>query len=129
MTAPEGHRRLLAVDAAINLALGVILLLAPVGSLPLFGVPTPPTFLFTTVLGGVLVGIGIALLVSVRGRHGLGLVGAIVINLCGSLALAGWLLSSNVTLAPLGTATLWAIAIVVLAVAMLEGAARPWRDG
>jgi hypothetical protein len=129
MAGSSARGRLLVVDAAINLALGALLLLAPMGSLPLLGVPTPSTFLFTSVLGGVLVGIGGALLVSARGLAGLGLAGAIVINACWALALVGWLVLANDLLEPRGTLTLWAIAILVLAVAVLESAVRPWRDG
>lgn len=127
MSGPGGHRRLLAVDAAINLVLGVLLLLAPAGSLTLVGVPTPATFLFTATLGGVLTGIGIALLASARGMPGLGLVGAIAINACGALALVGWLATTEVALGPRGVATLWVIAVVVLGVALLELLSRPWR--
>ena len=57
----------------------------------------------------------------------LGLVGAIAINACGALALAGWLVTASVELSARGAATLWGIAIVVLALALLELAARPWR--
>lgn len=129
MAEPTAHGRLLVVDAAINLVLGALLLLAPMGSLPLLGVPTPSTFLFTSVLGGVLVGIGGALLVSARGLEGLGLAGAIVINVCGAVALLGWLVLADDALEPRATVTLWAIAILVLAVAALEMSARPWRSG
>jgi len=129
MAEPTAHGRLLVVDAAINLVLGALLLLAPMGSLPLLGVPTPSTFLFTSVLGGVLVGIGGALLVSARGLEGLGLAGAIVINVCGAVALVGWLVLADDALEPRATVTLWAIAILVLAVAALEMSARPWRSG
>ena len=127
MAEPRLHHRILVADAAINLALGALLLLAPLGSLSLVDVPTPSTFLFTAVLGGVLVGIGMALLASVCGLSGLGLVGAIAINACGALALVGWLVTAGVELSARGAATLWGIAIVVLALALLELAARPWR--
>ena len=127
MAEPRMHRRLLVADAAVNLGLGALLLLAPLGSLSLVGVPTPSNFLFTATLGGVLVGIGLALLASARGLSGLGLVGAIAINACGALALLGWLVTASVELSTRGAATLWGIAIVVLVLALLELAARPWR--
>jgi hypothetical protein len=129
MAAPTTHRRLLISDAVINLVLGALLLLAPLGTLSLVGVPTPSTFLFTATLGGVLMGIGVALVASARGMPGLGLVGAIAINACGAIALVGWLVTTDVELAPRGAATLWGIAAVVLAVALVELASRPWRRG
>lgn len=128
MATTSSRGRLLLVDAAVNLALGVVLLLAPLGSLRSIGVPSPSTYLFTSILGGVLVGIGGALLASARGLDGLGLVGAIVINVCGAVALIGWLVSSDSALVPLATVTLWVIAALVLLIAGLEVASKPWRD-
>ena len=126
MAPPTTRHRLLIADAAVNLALGALLLLAPLGTLSLVGVPTPSNFLFTASLGGVLVGIGLALLASARGLSGLGLVGAIAINACGALALVGWLVTTDVELASRGAAVLWGIAALVLVVALLELAS--WRS-
>ena len=78
------HRLLLALDAAVNLLLGAILLLFPAGLIALLGLPATDTHFYTSILGGVLFGIGLALLLELRGGsariRGLGLGGAIAIN-------------------------------------------------
>ena len=83
---------LLTVDGAINLALGATLVVFPRGLVRWLGVPDVESAFYPSVLGGVLVGIGVALLVE-RSRDGartvgLGLAGAVVVNLCGGLVLA-----------------------------------------
>jgi tRNA-Thr(GGU) m(6)t(6)A37 methyltransferase TsaA len=119
-----GRRTLLAVDGVVNLLLGAALLLAPAGSLSWLGLPSPLPSLYAVVLGGVLVGIGLALLLEVRrqrsGFRGLGLGGAIVINLCGAGALLGWLVLARPELSPTGAIVLWTVAVVVLGLAIVE---------
>jgi hypothetical protein len=115
---------LLIIDGLVNLVLGAVLLAAPLGSLPLLGLPDPGTRFYATILGAVLFGIGLALLLEARrGTHphpGLGLAGAVVINLCGGLVLAGWLVSGRLDVPARGATLLWALAIVVLAIGLLE---------
>ena len=99
-------RGLLAVDACINLILGALLLLStPFSSqlTDLLGVPEIKNPFYPSLLGAVLVGIGIALVREcARARRdapaGLGLAGAIAINLSGGLALGGWLILSRLAL-------------------------------
>jgi len=72
------HHTLLILDGIINLILGILLLLAPFGTASFLGVPEPVSYLYTCVLGGVLIGIGIALILEARGEskdiRGLGVV-------------------------------------------------------
>ncbi len=93
---------LLAVDAIINLLLGLLLLLLPAGLLKALGLPPTDTYFYTSILGGVIFGIGIALLLEWlrggKGVRGLGLAGAIAINLCGGGVLLYWLLFSDLNL-------------------------------
>jgi hypothetical protein len=83
--------RVLIVDAAINLILGALLITFPPKVLQLLGVPVAKHLFYPNILGGVLTGIGIALLMKYfRGAGatvGLGLGGAIAINLCGGTCL------------------------------------------
>jgi hypothetical protein len=100
------RRLLLAVDAAINLALGALLVLAwPYGEAltRAFGVPPAEPPFYASILGAVLFGIGIALLLELRGTgrpaaFGLGLGGAIAINLCGGIVLGAWLIAGGLAL-------------------------------
>ena len=125
-------RFLLIADGVINVLLGLLLLLFPFGIATVLGVPASDTNFYPTLLGSVLVGIGIALLIEAwgepRGLHGLGLMGAIVINCCGGGVLLLWLLLAPLQLPLRGTVILWTIAIVVLAVGIMELMARPWKQ-
>jgi len=125
------HAILLTIDGIINLALGLLLMLFPVGIAELFGVPKSALNFYPTILGAVLFGIGIALLIErygvLRGIRGLGLGGAIAINLCGGLALLVWLLCCPLDIPARGYVILWSIAIVVLVVGMVEVVTKSWR--
>jgi hypothetical protein len=69
----------------------------------------------------VLFGIGIALLLAWRGKaQGLGLDGAIAINLCGAGVLVGWLLIAPQAIPPRGRITLWAIALLFIGIGLVE---------
>ena len=115
------ERPLLLVDALINLLLGVLLLIYPQWLAEALGMPVVSTTFFPNVLGGVLFGIGLALLIAYRGgAQGLGLDGAIAINLCGSGVVVGWLVIAPHTIPPRGRITLWIIALVVIAIGLIE---------
>jgi len=115
------ERPLLLVDALINLLLGVLLLIYPQWLAEALGMPVVSTTFFPNVLGGVLFGIGIALLIAYRGGvQGLGLDGAIAINLCGAGVVVGWLVTAPHSIPPRGKTTLWIIALVVIGIAVIE---------
>ncbi len=115
---------LLVSDGLINLALGVILLLFPLGVLEILGLPQSNTHFYPTILGGVLFGIGIALFIERYGIkyqiRGLGLEGAIAINFCGAIVLLVWLLIDPFDLPMRGYLVLWIIAISVLLIGLVE---------
>ena len=128
----QEHRTLLILDGIINLILGLLLLLVPFGVASFLGVPEPVSYLYPCVLGAVLFGIGIALLLEVRGDakgfRGLGMGGAIVINFCGAGTLLGWLLMSSTDLPMRGRILLWCIALVVLLVGVVELVSKSWQE-
>jgi hypothetical protein len=115
---------LLVADAVINLALGLPLLFFPKKTASLLGIPFPEVAFYASILGAVLVGIGLALLIEFRhdrlGLAGLGLGGAIAINLCGGGALAVWLLSGTLTLPIRGYMFLAVVAVSVLGISLAE---------
>ena len=125
------HKTLLVIDAIINLVLGVILLFFPAGVVELLGLPLTNTNFYPSILGAVLFGIGIALLIERYGAskniRGLGLGGAIAINLCGAGVLLLWLLIAPFDIPLRGNVILWSIAIIVLIVGFVEIIAKPWR--
>ena len=124
------HEVLLTVDGVINLVLGLLLILFPLGIAEIFGVLRTNSDFYPTILGGVIFGIGIALLIERygfrKGVRGLGLGGAIAINLCGSLVLIVWLLSAPPEIPVRGHAILWSIAIIVFGVGIIEAFAKSW---
>ena len=125
------HKTLLVIDAIINLILGVLLLFFPAGVVELLGLPLTNTNFYPSILGAVLFGIGLALLIERYGAskniRGLGLGGAIAINLCGAGVLLLWLLIAPFDIPLRGIVVLWSIAIIVLIVGFVEIIAKPWR--
>ena len=115
------HKTLLLADAVINLVLGALLLVYPQFLVEALGLPPVRSAFFPSVLGGVLTGIGIALLLAWRGSaHGLGLDGAIAINLCGAGVVVGWLLVSPDMIPTRGRWTLWTVAALVIGIGLFE---------
>ncbi|MFN2111606.1 MAG: hypothetical protein ACK2TT_00660 [Anaerolineales bacterium] len=115
---------LLVIDASINLVLGILLLIYPAGIPGLLGLPVPTTYFYSSILGAVLFGIGLALLLERysgnSAARGLGLAGAILINLCGGTALLFWLVLSNPGLSPTGSLLMWLIALLVVGTGVVE---------
>jgi hypothetical protein len=115
----------LLIDAIVNLVLGIPLLFFSQGLAEVLGLPFPisDTF-YPSLLGGVLVGIGLALLVQrvwgAAGVVGLGIEGAIVINLCGAATLVVWLIVGDLDVPVYGYALLWGFAALVLGLALYE---------
>lgn len=114
-------QRLLFADALINLLLGLLLLFYPQSLAEALGMPAIATTFFPNVLGGVLFGIGLALLIAHRGgAQGLGLDGAIAINFCGAGVVVGWLVVAPPAIPARGKITLWTIAILVIGIGIIE---------
>ena len=94
-----GSSALLTIDAIINLVLGILLVLFPAGLVAALGLPNAELAFYPSMLGAVLFGIGVALLIQrARGASGLGLAGAVTINLTAGLVLAGWLIRGSLSL-------------------------------
>lgn len=112
---------LLTIDAAINLALGVLLIIFPKTLVSVLGIPNSDSAFYPSILGAVLFGIGIALLLErFRGSDGLGLFGAISINLSGGVVLAVWLLSGRLALPLRGLVILWALVLILVGISGFE---------
>ena len=121
---------LLTVDGIVNLIIGILLLLVPVGTAEILGVPRSNLDFYPTILGAVIFGIGIALLIERygygRNMRGLGLGGAIAINFCGATALLLWLVFGSLELPIRGTILLWAIVILVFGIGIAELLTKSW---
>jgi len=116
--------KILLVDAVINLILGILLAIFPKSVVEALGVPTTDATFYPSILGAVLIGIGVALVIEYRrkpsGPAGLGLYGAIAINLCGAAFLVGWLLSGKLEIPLRGQAFLWGLAVVLIVISVVE---------
>ena len=125
------YKALLAIDAFVNLLLGALLLSSPANVLESLGLPQTNTYFYATILGGVIFGIGLALCIELRGvsqgLRGLGLGGAIIINVCGAGVLMIWLLLGRLDLPLRGEVVLWVTAVVVLGIGIAEIMARAWK--
>ncbi len=124
MELKKTHKNLLALDGMVNILLGLFLLFFPAGLVNFLGLPQEINYFYASILGAVLFGIGIALFQErsrrEKGSAGLGLAGAVIINLCGSLVLVGWLLFGGLDTPVRGIVILWIVALLVLGIGLLE---------
>ena len=115
---------LLLIDCLINLLLGILLLLFPFGIIELLGLPKSNTYFYSSILGAIILGIGLALLLELVGysknTRGLGLGGAILINLTGAIVLFYWLLFGSLTIPLKGQIILWIVVIIVFFIGITE---------
>ena len=113
----------LLVDAIINYVLGVSCFLYPFVA-ETIGVPVVETSFYPSILGAVLFGIGIALTIELyrkkAGLVGLGLGGAVSINLSGGVMLILWLLFGQLNLPLRGHFFLWSLAVILVVISSIE---------
>jgi hypothetical protein len=100
----------------------VILLAFPAGLVEWLGIPPAAPAFYPGILGAVLFGIGLALLIEAGTQRGggLGLRGAVAINLCGGVVLGAWLVFGNLALPVRGVVVLWALVVVLVGLSTLE---------
>ena len=124
VTVMTKHQQLLLIDGWVNLILGLALTAFPSSLVAFLGLPDPPSAFYPNILGGVLIGIAIALFLESRNTRdqtsGLGLHGAVVINLCGGLVLCAWLLWGNLELPLQGAIFLWGLVILLVGISGIE---------
>ncbi len=96
------RRTLLELDGYANILLGLVLAFFPAPVARILGLPGVEQAFYPSLFGAVLIGIGVALLLERfrRAEHliGLGLSGALIINLCFGIALAAWLTIADLAL-------------------------------
>jgi hypothetical protein len=115
----------LLIDAFINFVLGALLLAYSPKIINLLGVPTSENYFFPNILGAVLIGISFALAIEAYRNNtnrfvGLGLIGAICINICGGIVLLLWLLFGGLNLPLKGLIFLWTLDIILLVISSIE---------
>ena len=124
--------RLLFVDGTINLILGLLLMAFPDSLVEYLGIPSAGNGFYPNILGGVLFGISIALFIECRNLTdptiGLGLIGAVAINLCGGVVLGAWLLFGSLTLSLRGLIILWTLVVLLVGISTVELATTIYRN-
>jgi hypothetical protein len=117
--------KVLFVDGVINIVLGMLLITFSPNVIRFLGVPEVQETFYARILGGVLFGIGIALMIEVfrkscSGIIGLGLGGAIAINLCGGLVLGAILIFRDLAIPNRGQIFLWALVVILVGISSME---------
>jgi hypothetical protein len=115
---------ILLVDALINLVLGTILVIYTVEISQILGIPEITQYFYPRILGAVLIGIALALFLEYFSKPGslpgLGLGGAIAINVCGGVALAMYLIIGNLSLPLKGLIILWVLIFFLIVISGAE---------
>ena len=115
---------LLRLDGVINLVLGLLLMAFPSSLVEALGVPPTEDRFYPTVLGAVLFGVGIALLLEAGrlpgGIIGLGLGGAVAINLMAASALLVWLIGGDLEIPTRGRVLLAILSAALVAISTFE---------
>lgn len=117
-------RIVLLIDASINFILGILLLTFSPFIVQLLGVPPADNHFYPTILGGIFMGITIALVIEAFKKQnnvtGLGLIGAVCINISGGLVLLFWLLFGQLELPLKGLIFLWTLDVLLLVISSVE---------
>lgn len=115
---------ILLVDGIINIVLGILLITYLTRIVEFLGVPQVAETFYVRILGGVLLGIGIALFIETYrkqdGLIGLGLGGAIAINVSGGVVLTFLLLLGNLSIPIRGRVFLWCLVCLLVSISILE---------
>ena len=118
------RKSILLIDAIINFILAFLLGIFPKGVIGFLGLPVVSNPFYASILGGVFFGIGIALLISRSTNNsssdGLGLRGALAINLSGGLVLALWLLFGSLEIPTHGKIIMWALVAILFVLSAVE---------
>ena len=117
-------KSILLIDAIINFFLAFLLGIFPKDVISFLGLPMVSNPFYASILGGVFFGIGIALLITRSAKNkssdGLGLRGAIAINLSGGFVLALWLLFGSLDVPIHGKIIMWALVLILFVLSAVE---------
>ena len=114
---------LILIDSIINFLLGIVLLAYSESIIRFFGLPEIDHYFYPNILGAVLFGIGIALLIEYKRKNaffGLGLGGAIAINMSGGTILLLWLIWGDLSIPIQGSIILWVLDFLLIGISAFE---------
>jgi hypothetical protein len=115
-------QQLLWLETLLKLAGGAALVLAPLTTIKVLGLPASASGFWPRLLGAALLGIAAATFIEGAwdGSRGLGLGGLIVINLLGAGTIALSALLGGAARTRRGTATLWSLVVLLLVLVLFE---------
>ncbi len=114
--------QILLLEVIIKLAFGLPLLVAPLSTLSLFGLPRPPTGFWPRLVGALLLALAAATFIEIRlpGDRGLGLYGLIAINLIAAATILGALFMDAGAPTRRGRIFLWLAIGLMVTLALAE---------
>ena len=115
-------QQLLWIETLLKLAGGLSLAILPLSTARLLGLPVGTSGFWPRLLGAVLLGLAGAAFVegSASGSKGLGLGGAVLVNLACAGMLVALLVLGRATGTSRGRAMLWALAVSLLVLSLFE---------
>lgn len=114
-------QQLLWIETLLKFFPGLLLVIAPIASLRLLGLPRPETGFWPRVCGALLVGIAAALfLEGTSSGHGLGLAGVVVVNLTGASVLATLLVLESGPASRRGKIAVWLVVCLLVTLSVIE---------
>ena len=116
-------KALILIDSIINLILGLVLLAYSEPLVNFLGLPVTDLNFYPNILGAILFGIGIALFIELKRKDefiGLGLGGAISINMMGGIVLFLWLVFGRLNIPIQGKIILWILDTILIGISSLE---------
>ena len=112
----------LLIDALVFLSMGAMFAVLPATSVVALGLPAGQPAFYRRLLGAVLIGIGLALMMTAlpTGLGGLGAAGAVVVNLSLALMLAALLMTGTGRSSRQGKMLPWVLVAVLIVLSALE---------
>ncbi len=114
--------QLLSFETLLKLAAGALLVLAPLTSIKMLGLPPSGSTFWPRLLGAVLLGLSAATFIEGRweGAHGLGMAGLIVINIAGAAVIALSAAFGGSAPTRRGRLAQWSIVVLLFVLALFE---------
>lgn len=115
-------QQLLLIEALVKLAAGVMLVLAPLATASVLGLPRPPSGFWPRLLGALLIGLAAALFIEMRlpGSKGLGLAGAIAVDIVLAFTLVAQMLAKAGAETRRGKLVMWLVTAALVVLALVE---------
>jgi hypothetical protein len=115
-------QQLLWIETLLKLTAGLLLVLAPLSTIKLLGLPRSETAFWPRLLGALLIGLACSLYLEGRapGSHGLGLAGCVIVNFSAVSIMGGQLALEAGPPSARGRAVMWGVVVLLVMLSVLE---------